>query len=123
MAHVFLCDRCRRVADACETIRGRELCAACIASLDAWLVTELKPGGTTRGHTKAQRNPPEASMAVVTVIAAQQGTVSAHALSDATGEPYRVAYLRLRYLWRKGLIERVAGCVYRLPSAMGEAAE
>lgn len=123
MAQVYLCDRCKRVADACEPVRGRDLCAECLGLLDAWLVTPLKPGGKTRGKAKAQRNPPEASMAVVSVIVASQGKVSAQALAEATGEPYRASYLRLRHLWRKGLIERVAGCVYRLPSAMGEAAE
>lgn len=126
MAQVYLCDRCKAlVGDYLEVteVRGHDLCASCVVSLDAWLATTLKPGGTTRGKAKARRNAPEACMAVVGVIVAAQGKVSAQAFSEATGEPYRASYLRLRHLCRKGLIERVAGCVYRLPSKTMEAAE
>jgi hypothetical protein len=123
---VYQCDRCKAVIAeswGCTQVRGSDLCGACVASLDAWLAAGALKLSPAQGKTKAQRNAPEDSMAVVRVIAQAQGKVSAQALADATGEPYRAAYLRLRHLHRKGLIERVAGCVYRLPSLAMEAAE
>lgn len=123
MAQVYQCDRCGNVASECEPVRGRDLCAACITGLDAWMtaVVETAPK-LHRTHRPKTGN--DSMLAVFTVLAGARGNVSASELAAATGEPYRQSYLRLRRLFRKGLIERVSGCVYRLPAATeSEAAE
>ena len=113
---IFQCDRCRALGGEPEPVRGKELCRRCVLELEAWL--QAGPAGFRPCEGKTgrprPRNPAESSLAVVRAVADDRGGVSARSFAAATGEEFRASYLRLRYLHRKGLIERVAGSVYRL---------
>lgn len=127
MSQLYQCDRCKSLASECIKLQSRDLCAQCLADFDVWVATgalRFKP--SRPDLERSPRNAPETSMLVARVIAAAdpKGKISARTFSEATQETYRASYYRLRYLYRRGFLERVSGNVYRLPAAIeNEAAE
>ncbi len=121
MALLQCCDRCKSLAVECITVLGRDLCARCVADFDGWMETGPERFRPAKADLlQSVRNPPEASLAVFRVLAAadRNGRVHARAFSESVGESYRASYYRMRHLCRLGMIDRVAGSVYRLPAAL-----
>lgn len=101
MACVFLCDRCAHQGQL-TTILGKDICAACITELHAWLVV---PAAMKRG-SKINRVKQAQHMLL------RNGYVSAEMMAEANNEPTRRAYWGLRALAKVGKLEDKGGGVF-----------
>lgn len=126
MAQVYQCDRCKTLAPSCTNLGGRDVCPVCMERFEAWFAVgsiDYKPGERDLGR-RNRKNSVESTLQIVHTLLDVNGRITARAFAAATGDDFRAAYQRLRYVCDMGHLERVAGSVYRLPVRLeSEAAE